>query len=139
MSNQKAILVLSILLLVACFIGNGPWIVGGFMHDDWITINHFIVSLLMLTIFVGTILIKMPIGVAVAVFSVALVLACIDIALEHFWSGFVPNSIKVIRGEMHDYYEIVPSNDTSRSLMINYVIVVGLVCILVLLKSNRRA
>ena len=139
MSNQKAILVLSILLLVACFIGNGPWIVGGFMHDDWITINHFIVSLLMLTIFVGTILIKMPIGVAVAVFSVALVLACIDIALEHFWSGFVPNPIKVIRGEMLDYYKIVPSDNTSRTLMPTYIIVSGLACMLVLLKRSRKA
>ena len=139
MSNQRATLVLSIVLLTVCIFGYGPWIVSGFMNDDWITPNHFIVSLLILTIFVGAFIIKMPIAVAMTVFTVALVLACSDIALEHFWSGFVPNPIKVIRGEMLDYYKIVPSDNTSRTLMPTYIIVSGLACMLVLLKRSRKA
>lgn len=139
MSKQKAISALSIIVFVVCFFGNGPWVVDGFRHDDWVTLNHFLVAMLIVTVFIGANVTKRSYGVVMTMFSLALALAIIDIGLEYFGSGFLPNPIKAMRGEMHDYYKIVESESEPRDLVINYIVVFGLLCLLMLIKRSRNA
>ena len=139
MRNKKYITATFTVVFAVCFFGNGPWLVSSFNDHEWVSVNSILVAILTLTIFIASQAARVSIGPALWISVFAFVIAALDIGLEYFGSGIVPNPLKNINGKAHTNYSFIESVEESRSMIVNYVVALGLVGIIILIKKSKSA